>query len=32
MSPAFLVWLQATTKRDARIRRQFASNKPKGIV
>ena len=32
MSPAFIVWLKATTKRDARIKRQYASNLPKGIV
>jgi hypothetical protein len=32
MSACFLLWLKATTQRDARIRRQYASNPPKGIV
>jgi hypothetical protein len=32
MTPAFIVWLKATAKRDARIKRQYASNLPKGIV
>jgi hypothetical protein len=32
MTPAFLVWLKSSTQRDARIKRQYASNLPKGIV
>jgi hypothetical protein len=32
MKPAFLVWLKATLQKDARIKRQYASNLPKGIV
>lgn len=31
MTPAFIVWLKAMIQRDARIRRQYASNLPKGI-
>lgn len=32
MTPVFLIWFKATTKRNARIKRQFEYNKPKGIV
>jgi hypothetical protein len=32
MKPAFLTWLFAKLKADARIERQYASNKPSGIV
>jgi hypothetical protein len=32
MKPAFLTWLFAKMKADARIERQYTSNKPSGIV
>lgn len=32
MKPAFLTWLIATKRRDARITRQYAHNVPTGTV
>jgi hypothetical protein len=32
MSATFLTWLTAKRKADQRIRKQFESNRPKGIV
>lgn len=32
MKPAFLTWLQAVRRHQARIKLQFQSNKPSGIV
>jgi hypothetical protein len=32
MKPAFLTWLFAKLKANARIEKQYASNIPKGIV
>ena len=32
MSAAFLVWLKASRRHQSRIRKQYESNRPKGIV